>query len=271
MSNSSVTLNADLNVNNIYISDNKNIIGSQSLTIDCPIINIGKANQQVNLMGNLASIQVNNLEINDQLIVLNKNGSDNTSKSAGITIATTGNDKGGYIMTNDDGTGFNLKAPLSQGIATLPLSNNCEILTNLSNINRTKISAEISNANKVLFNDALGFVSSESQLAQTRGGLGCNVANIQNKTFIYKDNNGNIVGSLITNDTIDTNASIQRSKIAADTSNKGSFLINNDNGNISSSSILKYNDGKLIFNPSNLNIINGPINYGYEGMNFKNN
>jgi hypothetical protein len=183
------TFNSDLNINNIYLSeDNAIITGSKSLTIDCPIINIGQSDQQINIIGSLASMKVNNLEINDSSIVINKNGTSDTSKSAGILIANSTVDKAGYILTTDDGTGFLLKAPLNDKIATLKsINDNCDILTSLSTIERNKITADVNNKGKYLSNDDDGKITSSDVLTYNSGNLNFSPLNniILNSTINY--------------------------------------------------------------------------------------
>jgi len=254
MSGATLNLNSNLISKNlvcddVYLGLNRTIYGNTSLNLNCPVINIGSAGQQVNFSGDLASVKVTNLEVNDQLITINKNGNDASSKNAGFQIAATNSDGEGYFKSDSNGEKYLLKAPLNQYVLSTPvltsdcnvLTSNDDVLTSNSNISITKITE---------------------------------FGNIANSKFLQKDSNGDLVGvdspsvNNIVDAQIDANAAISRSKIAADTSNEGYFLYNDRNdGTLKPTSVVQFNTmNRLILSPPHSVVITQRLNFGCEGI-----
>ncbi len=81
------------------------------------IINIGSDNDVVNIYGDINYIQVDNLQVKDKNITINKGGG--TADFAGINIEEGVNPAAGYIRTTDNRSGFDLKAPASTNKVTI--------------------------------------------------------------------------------------------------------------------------------------------------------
>lgn len=89
-------------------------IGSLTATT----INIGNASATINFNGTVNNNNVVNMEVQDQLITLNNGGGVGSASGSGIEIeedsAITG-----YVKTSGDRNSFVLKAPNSNGVATI--------------------------------------------------------------------------------------------------------------------------------------------------------
>jgi len=272
----------DFHCDDLYLSASKNIKGTTAINFECQggTINIGADNDTVNLKGTVNNINATNLSIQDKLIQINANASGAaTCRGAGFNFRDDDTDGKGYIKTSSDGKFFEIKAVENAYVLSLPdLSQNATVITDAdlnvanvlltsSNLDRTKISAVVGDANKfvvndgnglisavssiarnkiaadeeaksyVIINDSDGNLSKEQRLAQSRGGLGCDASQISNSKYLFKNADGDIIGNdgptladgSVTNAKIASDASIDRSKIAVDAGNMGCMLFN-DNG-----------------------------------------
>jgi len=87
-----------------------NMSGS-TITLDGSTINIGNPTSLINMYGTVNKIETTNVEIYDQLITLNKNGTNMTSFGSGFEIEASGGIVG-YIKTDTtNGSSFLVKVP----------------------------------------------------------------------------------------------------------------------------------------------------------------
>ncbi|HAU30353.1 TPA: hypothetical protein DCW54_01845, partial [Candidatus Dependentiae bacterium] len=81
-------------------------------------INLGGAGDTVNVFGALNYIQVDDLQVKDKNIIINKDGVAGSADLAGINIEEDGSITG-YMRTNADRSGIELKAPGRQGVVAI--------------------------------------------------------------------------------------------------------------------------------------------------------
>ena len=81
-------------------------------------INIGGANSQINLVGDVISQDVENLNVKDKLITLNDGGAAGSGAVSGIEIEEGGSPTG-YVATSADRNSWELKAPNAAGIVSV--------------------------------------------------------------------------------------------------------------------------------------------------------
>jgi len=224
------------------------------------------------------------LKVDNTNIILNADASGSgTARNAAINIRDNGWDTQGYLKVSSDGKQFQCKAPENSYVLSMPvLTQNAtlvksddDFLTSTSNLDRTKISADASAKNYVVFNDAsTGALSSEQFVSCAQGGLAADVSAMSG--YLKLDGSGNvsadagpsmtIADGSITNAKIAWNAAIDRSKIAADSnsSNYGKFLMNDRTTGAITYAPIQYSsiNNKLIFSPSNSIGLYQRIEYG---------
>jgi hypothetical protein len=148
----------NLNVlGNIYsnILDTYDVNGTLDIgTTNASIINIGSINSIVNILSNVNYIQSNILEVDDNTITLNKGSvGSSTARGSGIHIRDNDIDDQGYIIVNNFGTGWLLKAPEHTTILDIQLNNfsNGILKCNNSQITSAILTiAEIQNLQNIL-------------------------------------------------------------------------------------------------------------------------
>lgn len=107
----------DSNNNLSMGSSSNNIILGSSSNLDAKSITIGGPTDNVTIRGNVTYLQHINTDIQDKIIQMNKSSDNNNSSGeCGIQIRESNNDNSGYIKTNSNGTGFELKPPNSTHI-----------------------------------------------------------------------------------------------------------------------------------------------------------
>ena len=103
------------------INSTTTTINGTTTNMNGSTINIGAPTSIINMYGTLNKIQTTNVEITDQLITLNKNGSIATSLGSGIEIEASGGIVG-YIKTDTTtGTSFLVKVPNSSTVYKMVL------------------------------------------------------------------------------------------------------------------------------------------------------
>jgi hypothetical protein len=122
------------------VSNSITIDNAGTVNINGSTINMGNATSVINMMGTVNKIETTNVEIYDQLITLNKNGSSATSYGSGFEIEASGSIVG-YIKTDMiTGKSFIVKVPNSSTVYTMMLKDsngNIDMSGNLS-INQNK-------------------------------------------------------------------------------------------------------------------------------------
>jgi hypothetical protein len=94
-------------------------IGSE-LNEDIKVINIGGANDLVNIKGTLNNIQTTNMQVENKIITLNKGAVGNIqSGSVGLQIRDNNSDSKGYFVTNSSANEFHFKMPQEDQIMKL--------------------------------------------------------------------------------------------------------------------------------------------------------
>ena len=149
------TTGGNLNIGQKAISIN---IGADN-SGDIKTINIGGANDIINIQGAVNNITTTNLEINDKLITLNKNAvGSNVAGSSGFQIRDNNVDNTGYIMTSTDGTQLLIKPPQNINIMTITdtPTNNYDLTTKSYVDNKVIPFSKITfptNSSQVVFGD----------------------------------------------------------------------------------------------------------------------
>lgn len=189
-------------------------------------INIGGAGDTVNINGTLTYANTTNLQVTDKLITINKGGAAASGTTAGLEVEENATITG-FIRTDGTRSQWDFKAPAtagnislkpaafdatlqSTGISTartytLPDVSGTIITTGdtatvtstmISSVARNKVAA--GTLNHVVINDGSGLLSSEAQLASTRGGTGVSNAG----TLTYGANNVTFTTSGVTGVTL---------------------------------------------------------------------
>ncbi len=82
-------------------------------------INLGSNGDSINLFGDVTYIQVEDLQVADKNITVNKDGGAASAGLAGINIEEDDNEQAGYMRTTSNRTGFEFKAPNNNAVATM--------------------------------------------------------------------------------------------------------------------------------------------------------
>lgn len=214
--------------------------------------NIQALNNFIGDGSQITNLTRNNISSNNPNYVLINDNDGLVSEQQYLDVS-----KGG---TGFDSTGLNGYPKIINGIWSV----NSDVLDNITNldisntaeINRNKI--KLGNINEVIINNSTdGHLSSEAQLATSRGGTNLDT---QLSSGIPRILNGQwSVDYDISNNDISSNANIQRNKIANGTSNY--FVVNNENGTLSETSCLNISTGDLVINPTNNIVIQDKILY----------
>lgn len=157
-------------------------------------------------------------------IVVN-DGSGNLSSTAILNAA-----RGGTGIDTSSSTGF---AKITAGTWSVASITASDISTTIS---RTQIAS--GTANQVVINDSSGNLSSEAQLATTRGGTGINTSA---STGVAKVSAGTWSVSTIVDADVSSSAAIARTKLASGTANQ--VVINNGSGVMTSEAQLAVSRG----------------------------
>jgi hypothetical protein len=124
-----------LSSNNMNISNTLNATGT--INLNNSVINLGTTGSTINIIGNTDTINTNDLNVQDKLITLNKNGTN--AMGGGIEFEES-NNVVGYIKVSSDKMNYLIKAP-NNVESTLATTINTPIQTN-NNIASTIISRD---------------------------------------------------------------------------------------------------------------------------------
>lgn len=132
-------LNLGENSSTVNIACSPNIqsvnIGGNGTT-GTTTINIGGANDIINIAGSMNYISTTNLAISDKTIQINKDAiGSGTARNGGIYIRDNNIDNQGYIETSSLGTSWTLKAPENNFILSTPILTQNETIATLTQIN----------------------------------------------------------------------------------------------------------------------------------------
>lgn len=142
------------------------------------IVNIGGANTTINLTGTVNNQNVTNLNVTDKLVTLNDGGAAASGGGSGIEVEENALITG-YAQTSGDRNSWEFKAPNTAGVASLTpgVSNDVVTLNAETQTLTNKTIATGSNtisatASHVAIYSGGNALTSEAQLAISRGGTG---------------------------------------------------------------------------------------------------
>lgn len=158
------------NTDTLFIGENAPLIylGSAN-NIDAKTINIGGVNDIINIKGTTNYMQVNNVQVENKLLTLNKGSvGNNTSNSVGIQIRDDDNDDKGYIKTNDTMDKFLLKAPQNETIYKIGAVDDINSLTTKSyvDLKDTDLQSQITNVLLIETQNSANISNINNQLLQ---------------------------------------------------------------------------------------------------------